>query len=198
MARLLLLRFRGKFIIEPEKRNRPMSEHPSTFAEPADLEYLSLAEAAALCSVSEERFWKWVEMGLLPLIKKNGKQLVRSQDLIRHLIKYDIRLPERLLPGKARKILFISKKDQRPCGTEIVSALYRWQQSSRSVFKFIEDDENADLKIITFAPDCIFLLPPLDEEGQNIARFNAALSHPVPVRVFSPSSAADLDNIVAN
>ena len=167
-------------------------------SEPAELEYLSLAEAAALCSVSEERFWKWVEMGLLPLIKKSGKQLVRSQDLIRHLIEHDIRLPERLLPDKARKILFISEKKQMPHAIEIVSALYHWQHSSRSVFKFIEDDENAELKIITFDPDRIFLLPPLGEKYQDIARFDAVLSHPVPVRVFSPNSIADLDSVAAN
>jgi hypothetical protein len=175
-----------------------MSEHPPTFIEPAELEYLSLAQAAALCSVSEERFWKWVDRGLLRLIEKSGKQLVRSQDLIRHLIEHNIRLPERLLPGKARKILFISKKNQMPRAIEIVSALYRLQHNPRSVFKFIEDDENVDLKIITFAPDCIFLLPPFGEESQDIARFNAALSHPVPIRVLSPSAVADLDSIAAN
>jgi hypothetical protein len=173
-----------------------MSEHSPSAVEPAELEYLSVEQAAALCSVSEERFWKWVAMGLLPLIETGGKQLVRAQDLIRHLIEHNIRLPERLLPGKARKILFISQKNEMPPGIEIVWALYRLQHRSRSVFNFIENDENADLKIITFDPDCIFLLPPANEKSEAIARFSAMLNRPVPVRIFSPNSVAELDSAI--
>ena len=172
-----------------------MPDRPPTAITPAELEYLSLEQAAALCSVSEERFRKWVEMGLLPVIETGGKWLVRAQDLIRHLIEHNIRLPERLLPGQARKILFIGKKNQIPPGIEMVWALYHLRRGSRSVFNFIEDDENADLKIITFDPDCIFLLPPIDEKSADIARFNAVLNRPVPVRIFSPSSVADLDGV---
>jgi len=174
-----------------------MPNRPQTVVEAAELEYLSLEQAAALCSVSEERFRKWLKIGPLPLIEAGGKMLVRAQDLIRHLIEHNIRLPERLLPGQARKILFIGKKDKMPPGREIVWALSHLQRGSRSVFNFIEDDENADLKIITFDPDCIFLLPPLDEKSAGIARFNTVLSRSVPVRVFSPNSIADLDSVVA-
>ena len=172
-----------------------MSDRPSTAIAPAELEYLSLEQAAALCGVSEERFRKWVEMGPLPVIDSDGKRLVRARDLIRHLIEHNIRLPERLLPGQARKILFIGQKSQMSAGIEIVWALYHLQRDSRSVFNFIEDDENADLKIINFDPDCIFLLPPVDEKKVDIARFNAVLNRPVPVRIFSPDSVSDLDGV---
>ncbi|MDR0477641.1 MAG: helix-turn-helix domain-containing protein [Desulfobulbaceae bacterium] len=172
-----------------------MPERLSAIVEPAELEYLSLEQAAALCSVSEERFRKWVEIGPLPLIETGGQRLVRAQDLIRHLIEHNIRLPERLLPGQARKILFIMRKSEMPPGMEIAWALYHLQRSSPSVFNFIEDDENADLKIITFDPDYIFLFPPANEKSADIARFNAMLNRPIPVRIFSPDSVGDLDGI---
>ena len=170
-----------------------MPDRPQTAIAPAELEYLSLEQAAALCSVSEERFRKWVGMDLLPLIESGGKRLVRARDLIHHLIEHNIRLPERLLPGQARKILFIGNKGQMPPGIEMVWALCRLRRGSRSVFNFIEDDENADLKIITFDPDYIFLLPPIDEKSADIARFNAVLNHSVPVQIFSPDSVAKLE-----
>jgi len=173
-----------------------MSDHPPTVITPAGLDYLSVEQAAALCGVSEERFWKWVEKGLLPLAENGGRRLVRTQDLIRHLIEHNIRLPERLLPGKAKKVLFIGKKNKMPPGIETLCSHYRLPHGSRPVCNFIEDDENADLKIITFDPDCIVLLPPMDEKSADIARFHAVLNRPVPVRLFSPDSLASLDGVI--
>ena len=170
-----------------------MLNDPQAVVKQAELEYLSLEQAATLCGVSEERFRKWAEMDPLPLIETGGKRLVRAQDLIRHLIENNIRLPERLLSGQTRKILFIGGKNKTLPGIEMIWALYRLQRSSRSVLNFIEDDENAELKVITFDPDYIFLLPPVDEESADIVRFKAVLSRPVPVQVFSPDSITNLD-----
>lgn len=92
-----------------------MSNGLNKILHPEDLEYLSVDQAASICCVSEERFAKWIEKGLLPVIESKGSNLVRSRDLIQHLIRHNIRIPERLLQGNSKKILFIlMEKDIRP------------------------------------------------------------------------------------
>ncbi len=172
-----------------------MPEKLKKILNPADLEYLSMEQAASLCMVSLERFNRWVERGMVPVIEHQGQLLIRAQDLIQHLISHNIRIPERLLQGRTRKILFILMEQETPesMSAEILYALYRLCKDPRYIFDFIEYDTNTELKVITFAPDCIFLLhkeciPPAAEQ-----RIQGMAERAIPVHSFSLARTIDLD-----
>lgn len=97
---------------------------------------------------------------LLPVIESKGSKLVRSRDLIQHLIRHNIRIPERLPQGNSKKILFIlMEKDlPAPMTTDIIWAIYRLREHPSFIIDFIECNSDTELKVITFDPDVIFPL----------------------------------------
>jgi len=126
-----------------------------------DLEYLDLEQAAVICSVSDERFGKWIDKGVIPVFEVNGKKLIHSHDLIHHLVRHNIPIPDRLLQGKnSRKILFVLTDETVPHAvtTEVIWALYKLRKRTSYIFDFVRFDNNIELKIITFCPDVIILL----------------------------------------
>ena len=165
---------------------------------PDDLEYLSFDQAASICNISEERFLRWVAKGLVPVIELNKKKLIRSHDLIQHLVRHNIRIPERLLQGSSKKILFILMQPEIPPAmtTDIIWALYQIPKQPSYIFDFIEYDDTTELKIITFDPDIIVLL---QKEGdvhtalQNISRMPG---RSIPVHSLSADRAIDLKTLL--
>lgn len=166
---------------------------------PDDLEYLSIDQAASICCISEERFAKWIEKGLVPVIDVKGKQLIRSRDLIQHLVRHNIRIPDRLLQGNTKKILFILMQTEIPQAmtTEIIWALYRIKQQHAYIFDFIEFDATTELKIITFDPDVIFLLQQ-EADAQAEQRISKMLGKNIPIHSFSVDQDIDLDALLAD
>lgn len=166
---------------------------------PEDLEYLSFEQAASICSISKERLARWVEKGVLPVITSNENSLIRSQDLIQHLIRHNIRIPERLLQGTTKKILFILMQAEISASMtrDIIWALYRQREHSSYIFDFIQHDENTELKIITFDPDAIFLLQ-TGEQPANEAplNFSAILGREIPVHNFSVDHSIDIETLL--
>ena len=127
-----------------------MASEPRKHLTPNDLEYLDVEQAANICSVSDERFAKWIEKGLVPVIEHGSKRLVRAHDLIQHLIRHNIPIPERLLQGSSKKILFILMEETIPQSvtSEIIWTLYRLREQSPYIFDIVRDDTNIELKII--------------------------------------------------
>jgi len=167
---------------------------------PNDLEYLTFEQAASICCVSEERFGKWIEKGLIPVIETNEKKFIRPQDLIQHLIGHNIRIPDRLLQGNTKKILFILMQTEIPQAmtTEIIWALYRLRKQTSYIYDFIEYDHNTELKIITFDPDTIFLLTK-DTQSQDAEKnIDRMLGKNIPVHTFSVDREINLDAILSD
>lgn len=162
---------------------------------PNDLEYLDLEQAATICCVSNERFGKWIEKGVVPVIDHHGKKLLRSHDLIQHLIRHNIPIPDRLLQGNRKKILFILTEESVPHAVtiEVIWALYRLRQRTPYIFDFVRFDKNVELKIITFSPDIIFLLQKdtADQEPEKVIR--KMVNGTTPVHAFSTDRPIDLD-----
>lgn len=126
----------------------------------SDHEYLDLKQAAILCSVSDERFSKWIDKGVIPVFDVHGRKLIHSHDLIQHLVRHNIPIPDRLLQGKSKKILFVLADDSMPNSmtADVIWALYQLRKQTPYIFDFIQFDSDVELKIITFAPDRIVLL----------------------------------------
>jgi hypothetical protein len=167
---------------------------------PEDLEYLSFDQAASICCISEERFAKWIEKGLLPAIETKGKKMVCSRDLIQHLVRHNIRIPDRLLQGNTKKILFILMETEIPpeMTTKIIWALYRIKKQTSYIFDFIEFDDTTELKIITFDPDIIFLLHQAPENREAERSISKMLGKSIPIHSFSVDREIDLDALLSD
>ena len=165
---------------------------------PDDLEYLSFDQAASICCISEERFAKWIEKGLVPAIDVKGKQLIRSRDLIQHLVRHNIRIPDRLLQGNIKKILFILMQTEIPPAmtTKIIWALYRLRKQTSYIFDFIEFDNTTELKIITFDPDVIFLLRKESDNSEGEHSLSKMLGKNIPIHSFSVDREIDLEALL--
>ncbi|NLX17783.1 MAG: helix-turn-helix domain-containing protein [Desulfobulbus sp.] len=129
-------------------------------------EYLDLQQAAVICSVSDERFEKWIEKGIIPVIDIGGEKLIHSHDLVQHLVRHNIPIPARLLQGNSKKVLFIlaGESIHHAVTTEVIWALYRLRQQTSYIFDVVRLDDSIELKIITFNPDKIVLLQ--EESGR--------------------------------
>ncbi len=138
-----------------------------------DLEYLDLEQAAVICSVSDERFGKWIGKGLVPVVEVNGKKLIHSHDLIQHLVRHNIPIPDRLLQGNSKKILFVLTDESVPHAvtTEVIWALYKLRKRTSYIFDFVHLDTNIELKIIAFHPDVIIVAPRGMELKASLASF---------------------------
>lgn len=187
---------RGAIIPQPFGPN--MSNELTPILQPADLEYLSLDQAASICCVSAERFAKWIEKGLLPVIESKGKKLVRCRDLIQHLIRHNIRIPERLLQGNTKKILFILTEKDLPASmtTDVLWAIYRLRKHPSLIIDFIEYDSDSELKVITFDPDIIFLLKSDADAKAAELQLHKMLSKGIPIHNFSLERVLDIDSLL--
>ena len=176
-----------------------MASEPRKHLTPNDLEYLDVGQAANICSVSDERFAKWIEKGLVPVIEHGGKRLVRAHDLIQHLIRHNIPIPERLLQGSSKKILFILMEETIPQSvtSEIIWTLYRLREQSPYIFDIVRDDTNIELKIITFGPDVIFLLRKDTTDQAREQAIARMVNGTTPVHAFSIDHPIDLDLFLA-
>ena len=165
---------------------------------PNDLEYLSLEQAAVICCVSNERFDKWMEKGGVPVIELNGKRLIRSHDLIQHLIRHNMPIPDRLLQGGSKKILFILTDESvsPSLTTEIIWALYRFRKQTSYIFDFVKYETNVELKIITFKPDIIFVLQKDTHDPEIEKAVRKMLNGSTPVYSFADGREFNLDALI--
>jgi hypothetical protein len=94
--------------------------------------------------------------------------LIHSRDLIHHLVRHNIPIPDRLLQGSNKKILFILTDESIPHAVtvKLIWLLYALQKKTTYVFDFVPFDTNIELKIITFHPDKIVLLQENSSNGE--------------------------------
>ncbi len=163
-------------------------------------EYLTIKKAALVSCVSEERFSRWVDKGLIPVITRGEDTFVRSRDLVQHLIQYNIPIPDGLLQGSAKKILFIFLQRIMPEGfsAEIIQVLYKLRSQTSFILDFIEDDSCTSLKIMTFKPDIIFLLFGQCNESLTKSSIKATLMKDVPVYSFHADRNMDFTTFISN
>ena len=110
-----------------------------------------------------------MRQGLVPVVRQGGRKLIKSRDLIEHLISHNIRIPEELLQGGRKKILFIGLHDHVESGlaAAVIRLLYRLRERENFIVDFIRHGEHTELKIITLEPDKIILLG-ADPEAQDL------------------------------
>ena len=163
-------------------------------------EYLTIKKAALISCVSEERFIRWVNKGLIPVITKGEDTFVRSRDLVQHLIQYNIPIPDGLLQGSAKKILFIFLQRLMPerFSAEIIQVLYKLRSQTSFILDFIEEDSWTSLKIMTFKPDIIFLLLGQCNECLATSNIKATLMKDVPVYSFHADRNMDFTTFISN
>ena len=132
-------------------------------------EFINPSRAAALCSVSVARFESWMRQGLVPVVRQGGRMLIKSRDLIEHLISHNIRIPEELLLGGRKKILFIGLHDhvEPELAAAVIRLLYRLREREDFIVDFIRHGEHTELKIITLEPDKVVVLG-ADQEAQEL------------------------------
>nr|WP_321465849.1 hypothetical protein [uncultured Desulfobulbus sp.] len=165
---------------------------------PKNLEYLTLDQAASICCVSTQRFGKWIEQGLIPVIDTEENRLIRACDLIQHLIRHNIRIPERLLPGNSKKILFIllDKDLPGPMANNLIWTLYRLRQHPSFIVDFIEYDSTTELKVITFGPDIIYLLKGNGDAQTFVQKLHQMLTREIPIHRFPLDQAINFNTLL--
>ncbi|MCL1981440.1 MAG: hypothetical protein FWG62_10260 [Proteobacteria bacterium] len=161
---------------------------------PTDHEYLDLKQAAIICSVSEERFGKWIDKGAVPIIEAKGRRLIHSHDLVQHLVRHNIPIPDRLLQGNSKKILFVLTDESIPhkVTIEIIWALYALRKETAYIFDFVRFDRNIELKIITFHPDKIVLLQDNAGDGKPARQLRNLTNGVPPVYTFVADNIVEL------
>lgn len=164
----------------------------------SDHEYLDLKQAAMICSVSDERFGKWIDKGVVPVIDVNGKKLIHSHDLIQHLVRHNIPIPDRLLRGNSKKILFVLADESVPHAitAEVIWALYQLRKKNAFIFDFVRFDSNIELKIITFHPDKIVLLQQDAADRKPVQHIQKLVNGSTPIFIFAAGSTSGLDQFL--
>ncbi|SDO55088.1 TroA family protein [Desulforhopalus singaporensis] len=161
-----------------------------------DNEYLTFSRAASLCCVSTTRFKRWTESGLIPVVDCHGHCLISSHDLIRHLVRYNMPIPNLLLQGRVKKILivFLQLIVSGKVTRQIVRALYRLKEKTSCILECISYDANTELKVITFNPDVIVLFGKKSHAEKIVDRIRSILTGTVNVYCFSPAQTVELQN----
>ncbi|WP_028582650.1 helix-turn-helix domain-containing protein [Desulfogranum japonicum] len=163
-----------------------------------DSEYLTPDQAASVCCVSVDRFSRWLDSGLIPVIARQGQRLISSQDLIHHLVRHHIPVPDCLLQGHLKKILVIFQQLLMPKAVtaKIIWALYRFREKTSCIIECIAYDSNTELKIITFSPDTILVFG-RDEQVKNTAdSIRQVLTTSIPLYSFSPTETSDFESVL--
>lgn len=161
-----------------------------------EIEYFDLEQAAAICCVSCERFAKWIQRGAIPVVEYANNTLIHSHDLIRHLIRHNIPIPERLLSGRSKKkALFVLTNDQpsQAIIKAVLRMVYRMREQDVAVVDLVRQDADMELKVITLNPDLIFVLQKEGTDQQLENSLRRMLIRDVPVFRIPTDRMVDLD-----
>jgi hypothetical protein len=161
-------------------------------------EYLDLQQAALICSVSDERFDKWLDKGKVPIIEVNGTKLIHAHDLIQHLVRHNIPIPDRLLQSNNKKVLFVLADEDLPQTviTELIWALYTLRQKTSYIFDLVHFDTTIELKIITFRPDIIIGLQGSGgDDGAALKILQKMAGNSIAVYTFTEDHPLDFDQV---
>lgn len=120
---------------------------------------ISLELAATLCGVSSERARKWIDKhGLKAGLDSSGETVINPVDLIDFLVRYNMSIPEAIVPQNTRKILIVYPADaeDKKFLRYIIGFIRRLRKGKNS---FIADQvqygPEVVMKIMVFRPDII-------------------------------------------
>ncbi|MDY0351000.1 MAG: hypothetical protein RBR09_07090 [Desulfobulbaceae bacterium] len=122
---------------------------------------LSLEQIATLCGVSPGRVSRWIEKkGLQTLSSEGTEDMVLQADLIDFLVKYNMPIPDSIMPFQAKKILFIYSNfsDERLFIRFLVHFLGQLKKEQRNLIAdHVAYGPDAKMKVMVFKPDLILL-----------------------------------------
>ncbi|MDW7772404.1 MAG: hypothetical protein SCH71_05880 [Desulfobulbaceae bacterium] len=121
---------------------------------------LSIELAASLCGVSPGRARKWIDKHGLKAVQETDGLAVNAADLINFLVKYNMPIPDAIVPKNTKKILFVYRE-----GTEdknFLRYLIGFIRQIRKTGTCIIADHvpygpDVQMKIMVFKPDLILL-----------------------------------------
>lgn len=122
---------------------------------------LSLELAASLCGISPNRARKWIDKHGLKAVRGEGDKLfINAADLIDFLVKYNMPIPDAIVPKNTKKILFVYREgaDDKNFLRYLIGFI---RQLRKKKSCFIADQvpysPDVQMKIMVFKPDLILL-----------------------------------------
>jgi hypothetical protein len=122
---------------------------------------LSLVQIASICGVSLSLVRRWIEKkGLKVDLSEGMEEKVHHSDMINFLVKYNMHIPDSIIPIKAKKILFIysNTANDKVFLKFLINFLGKLKKEKCG---FIADHilygHDAKMKIMVFNPDLIIL-----------------------------------------
>lgn len=122
---------------------------------------LSIEQVATVCGVSKERVKRWIEKrGLKTDPTTKDGEFVQHTDMIDFFVKFNMPIPESIMPFKANKILFIytSNSENRHFMAFLIGFLGKLRlENSNFIADHITYGPDAKIKVMVFKPDVIML-----------------------------------------
>jgi CheY-like chemotaxis protein len=122
---------------------------------------LSLEQIATLCGVSLCRVKRWIEKkGLQTRSHEGAEEIVLHADLIDFLVKFNMPIPDSIMPFQAKKILFIYSNfsDERLFIRFLVHFLGQLKKEQHNLIAdHVSYGPDAKMKVMVFKPDLIIL-----------------------------------------
>jgi len=122
---------------------------------------LSLEQIATLCGVSPGRVRRWIEKkGLQTSSSEGSEDMVLHADLIDFLVKFNMPIPDSIMPFQAKKLLFIYSNfsDERLFIRFLVHFLGQLKKEQRNLIAdHVAYGPDAKMKVMVFKPDLILL-----------------------------------------
>ena len=122
---------------------------------------ISLEFAASLCGVSTRRARKWIDKhGLKAIQDETYGLVINPADLIDFLVKYNMSIPDAIVPKNTKKILFVYREGAED--KNFLRYLIGFIRQLRKTKSSIIADQvlygpDVQMKIMIFKPDLIFL-----------------------------------------
>lgn len=121
----------------------------------------TLDQIASLCGVSLLRVRRWIEKKGLQVCSTDGsEEIIRHADLIDFLVKYNMPIPDSIMPFQAKKLLFIHSNysGERLFIRFLVHFLGQLKKEQRNLIAdHVSYGPDAKMKVLVFKPDLIIL-----------------------------------------
>jgi len=122
---------------------------------------LSLEQIASICGVSLKLVRRWIEKKGLKVDSSDGSgEKVQHADMINFLVKYNMQIPDSIMPIKVKKILFIysNASDGKLFLRFLINFLGQLKKDKHGfIADHIAYGPDAKMKVMVFKPDLIIL-----------------------------------------
>ena len=136
---------------------------------------LSLDQIASICGVSLNLVRRWIEKKGLKVDASDGTgEKVRHADMINFLVKFNMQIPDSIMPIKVKKILFIysNASDDKLFMRFLINFLGQLKKEKRGfIADHISYGPDAKMKVMVFKPDLIILdMTEHEEDAVNMSK----------------------------